>query len=251
MQLAQDRGLDVKMANETLYQAVINLACLADILVTAIRKPDDPPWLTPDPMLAWTSSAFLDPAGTCLRRVLCVSHWNEERKLSETRSWYGLGEVCHYGLPMKMAVAIIGQMREGRRHSPWCKGLLHPSGNGLLKFKKQVRGSTEGFKDSWKITWREEHAEIDRQKWLQAMLDDDVLRENLFTVDIRVPGEPEVTRIRDMVARKMEALAALQGLPEKQLTGCEGPISPCPFRVCCWSDPETSPDVGWRFDRLP
>jgi hypothetical protein len=250
MQLAEDHGLERRNHGEH-YQSVINMACLADILVTALRKPSEPAWIASTPNTpGWTSSAFLDAAGTHLRRVLCVSSWNDERHLSEVRSWYGLGEVCQFELPMQMAVAIVGQMRNGRRHSPWCKGLLHPHVRGLLKFKKQVRSTTEGFKDTWQVAWREEHAEIGREKWLEAMMQDDVLREHLFVVDIPVPGENEVMRIREMAQRKLEALARLSELPEKQLTGCEGPIHPCPFRICCWANPEATPEHGWKFDKL-
>src|SRR5208282_6924551 len=43
MQLAADRGLDTQLHD--LYAPVVHHAALADILVSAIRKPIDPPWL--------------------------------------------------------------------------------------------------------------------------------------------------------------------------------------------------------------
>jgi len=244
LQLAADRGIETRYALHDPYQAVINTACLADILATALRKPDVEPWIVPDPTLTphWVSSAFLDPTASHLRRLVIVSHWSEERKLSEVRSWYSLGEVCQFALPMQMVVAVIGQVRDGRRHSPWCKGLLNPNFHAKIRFQKRQGRNTQGFKDTWEVAWREDHGEIDREKWLQAMLEDDVLREHLFIVDIPVPRETGVKVVREMAARKLTVLRSLRGVPEKQLTGCEGPISPCPFRWCCWDDPERAPD---------
>jgi hypothetical protein len=96
---------------------------------------------------------------------------------------------------MQQIVLVLGVHRDGRRHSPWAKGLLHPA-NRKLRFRKRQGSSTEGFKDTWERAWREDHAEIDRMAWLQAMLEDCVLRDVCFNVDIPVPegaGYPEAS----------------------------------------------------------
>ena len=54
---------------------VIHLACISDLLVTAIRKPTDRPWGIPEPTRMgegslWASSAYLDHSGSHLRRVV-------------------------------------------------------------------------------------------------------------------------------------------------------------------------------------
>lgn len=240
--LAADRGLDLNRDHTNLYRCAVNHAAAADIIVTAARKGEA--WRVPDPPNAsWISSALMDPGGRQLRRFLAVSSWSDERAFYETRSWFSLGEVCQYRLPMQMVVAVLGVMNGGRRHGYWSKALLHPQ-HSSLRFRRRSRGSVEGFKETWIPVWREEHDEIDREKWLQGMLDDGVLQESLFVVNIPVPEESEVFKIQELGKRQVDRVSALKLLPEKQLTTCHDPLSPCPFRVCCWSQPESHPQDG-------
>jgi hypothetical protein len=239
--LASDRGLDAEGIN--LYRSVMNHAAIADLVASAIRKPNTPPWLQVHTKgSSWNYSALLDPSGTTLRRFLPVSSWNEDRKEHEVRSWFGIGEVCMLEMPMQMIVAQMGPMSGGRRHGFWSKALLHPQ-KSSLRFKKRSRGTIEGFKETWIPVFREEHDEIDRHTWLQAMFEDDVLQESLFVVEIPLPGELEAGRIRDMAKRKLDIVRRVTELPDKQLSTCDGPLAPCPFRDCCWGQPESAPAI--------
>jgi hypothetical protein len=116
----------------------------------------------------------------------------------------------------------------------------------------------EGFKDSWQPVYREEHDEIPRDRWLQSMRDDDVFSDALFVVNVPVPEAPQIQIIRDLAQRQLQRLDdILPGklytgpphIPEKQLTTCRNPLHPCPFRACCWSDPESKPEDG-GYDRI-
>lgn len=237
--LASERGLDAEHIN--LYRSVMNHAAIADLITTAIRQAPNSHWILPrEKSKSWSSSAFMDPDGSRLRRFIPVSGWSTEREQHEIRSWYGIGEVCMLNMPMQMVVANLGPMNGGRRHGPWSKALLHPQ-HSSLRFKKRSRGTIDGFKETWLPVFREEHDEIDRGKWLQAMMEDDVLRDVLFVVDIPVPVDHEADRIREMAKGKLDAIAKLRKLPEKQLSTCDGPLAPCPFRDCCWAQPEAAP----------
>lgn len=231
MTLARDRGMDASDSTN-LYRSVVNHAAAADIVTAAIRKRGEPPWRT----------------GDTLRRFLAVSSWNEERLAYESRSWHALGEVCVKNKPMQMIVAILGQISGGRRHGYWSKALLHPQ-RSSLRFKRRTRKTIEGFKETWIPCWREENDQISRDKWLQSMHEDGVLRESLFIVNIPIPEETERVRILDLYHRQSERLRLLQQVPEKQLSTCDGPLAPCPFRCCCWSSPESYPQDG-GFDRI-
>ncbi len=255
MELAAHRGLDLPDTPAYIYDAVLNHAALADILVTAIRKPQEAAWSPPPTQMGpWNPSALLSPDNNKLRRILCVSNWSEERKRSEVRSWFCLGEVCRFEIPMELVVAIVGPMKEGKRRSHWTQGLLHPA-NKKLRFQRKekrpngvtTRPRVGGFGENWQQVYREDHAEISREKWIQAMLDDDVLRSDLFVVDIPVPNESVVRKIKALAQRKLEKIRATSYIPQKQLTGCDWP-SPCPFRFCCWSDPEKVPSQATGFD---
>lgn len=246
--LARDRGMEC--ANSTnLYRSCINHAAMADIITTAVRRPNTPAWQRHEAVRNWIPSSFLDPSGNYIRRFIPVSTWSLERERHETRSWYGIGEVCNLKLPMQAVVAIMGPMNGGRRHGHWSKALLHPN-KSSLRFKLRSRSTVEGFRESWTKIFREEFDQISRERWLQCMADDDVLREVLFVVNIPVPGELEAQRIRDMADRKMEAIAKLTDLPEKQLSTCESPLGACPFLACCHSGTEFAPSKESGFDEV-
>ncbi len=249
MTLASERGQD--LTGHNLYRCAINHASIADLVTTAIRKPNEQAWRIIKPTTAWSSSSLIDRSGTVLHRFLPVSTWNPERAHHEIRSWYGIGEVSMMKMPMRMIVAILGPMNGGRRHGYWSKALHHPT-NRVLRFKLSRKSKTriEGFKDSWIPIYKEEHDEIPRAQWLETMHEDDVLRESLFAVDVPVPGELEAQRIRDMARRKLDLIATLTELPEKQLSTCRNPLSLCPFLESCWGEPESPPHESAGFDRV-
>src|SRR5882762_3892788 len=57
----------IESKQHDLHAQVVHLASIADIVTTAIRKPTDAPWGTPDPVEGWDSSCFLSPDGSHLR----------------------------------------------------------------------------------------------------------------------------------------------------------------------------------------
>ena len=249
MSLAETRGLD-NVQGCHVYDCAIHHAALADIVVTGIRKPLESPWEPAGGIEGqpWVSGAYLDPSGDALRGILLVSSWSEERRNSAVRTWSTLGEVCQFGLPMRLAVAVVGSMISGRRRAPFSKGLLHPI-NRSLRFQRRSKGWTTGFRETWQPIWREDHAEIERQEWLQAMLEDEVLQEHLFVVDVPVPGERERERVVDLAQRTLEECESLTVFPRPKLEVCRDPIHPCPFLECCWSTPESFPEDG-AFDPI-
>ncbi len=130
-----DPGIESKQYDQ--HREVVHLACIADIVTTAIRKAGDLPWKGPDRLPNWTPSCFLAADGKHLRRIVYVTSWSDDRHYSLCRSWETLGEVCHYNLPMQMLVVHLGQHRDGKYHSFWSHGLRHPA-NKKLRFRKKT-----------------------------------------------------------------------------------------------------------------
>ena len=252
LQLAADRGLDEKEHTHKIYDCVVHHAHIADLVTTLLRKPGDPPWRTPEPVQNWTPDCYLSADGSFLRRVVLVSHWSDERHASECRSWFTLGEQAHYGLPMQLAIIILGQQRDGIRiSSPWACGFLHPT-NHELRFRKRDKGVRQPgnvFGDTWQRIHREDHDEISREKWLESMLCDDVLYEVCFREDIPVPPLPHLHRARRMAEAKLERLYATKYVPEANLSSCDWPV-PCPFRKICHTLPEKEPEEKYGFIRI-
>lgn len=246
LQLAEDRGLAVE--GRTVYAEVIHYAALSDILVSAIRKPKDRPWIAPP---EFPPDCFLSSDGNYLRRIVLVSHWTDSRKESEARSWKSLGLMAEHNLPMQLAVLVIGQNRAGKRRGPWTQGYLHPS-NHQLRFRRRKGGfRSEGnrFKETWEQIYREDHAEISRETWLQSMLTDDVLPEVCFSIELPVLEPPHRQRILQMAEHKLDALHSLKEKPDAQLSTCDWPVA-CQFKKCCHVEPEREPSEKLGFVRI-
>src|SRR5262249_36265173 len=122
--LAYRRGVEIDGVD--IYRGVSHHAALSDFVVSAIRKPGEPAWQSISPNNGWTSSVFIDASGLHLRRFLPVAYWNSDRAQYERQSWFGLGEVAQYRLPMQLVVAGIGAISggEGRRGSGLGEELL-------------------------------------------------------------------------------------------------------------------------------
>lgn len=239
--LASERGLELS-DSLNVYRTAMNHAAIADLVVTAVKSR----WQILPPIGGWVPACLR--GANYLRRFLAVSHWNEDRELFERQSWYCLGEVAHYRIPMQLVVANIGHMSGGRRVGYWSKALLHPQ-RSHLRFKRKSRGTIEGFKESWSPVYREDNDRISRDQWLQSMLEDDVLQESLFVVNIPVPEEAECRRIEELAKRQLNRVQQIRELPDRQLSTCFDPIRPCPFRVCCHGQTESGPELG-GFDRI-
>jgi hypothetical protein len=238
-QLGAERGVDSKQLD--VHSQVVHISALADIITYTLRKQGTGPWDVPDVVRIgdgphWVSGAFLDPTGSFLRRVVLVTAWSDDRHYHEARSYQTLGEVCVYGLPMQEAVIILGQHRDGKRHGPLSKGLLHPA-NKKLRFRKRNKVA-EGFKDSWIPIWREDRDEISTGDWLQAMHEDAILAETCFSVTVPVPEKQARQKVLDLAARKLERLAQMTNdPPDQNLSTCDWP-SVCLYRGCCHAGKE-------------
>lgn len=220
---------------QDVHSQVVHLSALSDILATAIRTPQERPWLLTQPLslpngLTWNSDAFISPDGGYLRRVAVVSNWSEDRHFSECRSWESLGNICLNEMPMQMVVAVLGQSRNGKRHSFWTHGLRHPA-NKKLRFRKKKDLAT-GFKNTWTEVWREDYDEISTNDWLTAMLEDQVVQDLLFKIDIAVPEKVARQKIIDLAMRRLDKLVSMRALPDQQLSTCDWP-TPCDFRLNC------------------
>jgi hypothetical protein len=227
-ELAATRGLDSEQYDQ--HSEATHLACLADIIVTAARKRNDAPWKGPDPLEDWHPSCFISPDGHYLRRIVCVSNWSEERQHSITRSWATLGPVAFYDLPMQIGVVILGNRRDGRYHSFWSHALQHPQ-NKKLRFRKK-NDIARPFKESWLECWRPDHDEITTKAWLDAMIEDDVLRDLFFKVDMPRMEEISRNRVMDVAKRKLDRIRNTKTVPDENYTGCSWPVR-CSYLGCC------------------
>lgn len=239
-ELGATRGVDSEQHDQ--HSEVVHIASMADIVSVAARKQGDKPWKSPDPLEDWEPSCFISPDGQYLRRIVTVSNWGEERQTTITRSWATLGPVAFYDLPMQIAVVITGNRRDGRYHSFWSHALQHPQ-NKKLRFRKKNDIGT-AFKSSWLECWRSDHDEITTQAWINAMCEDDVLKDLFFKIDM--PRLEEVTRRRvmDVAKRKLERIRNTKVVPDEQYTSCSFPVK-CSYLSCCNQGKEPNGRFGF------
>jgi hypothetical protein len=241
MQLCLDRPIDTEESD--LLGLATHIASLADMLAWTVRT--DGPWEHPEDVKVgnetWESSAYLNASGTALRQFRTVDRWDESRRIALEHSWQISGECSAYRLPMTLLIAVIGQRREARWHSPWTKGYQHPVSFGL-RFRKR---DGEEFGPTWDRTWRDKY-DGTREEWLGSLTEDGLLPEVLLVHEIPVPAHAE--RIRELAERKLARVRETRELPDPQLASCDG-ISPCQFRTECpnWR----MPSERGGFLRLP
>jgi hypothetical protein len=236
-----------------IYNQVVHYASIADIVSTAVRKPSEAPWGIPESASLpngqmWHSGAFLSPDGTKLRRIALTSNWSDAKHYSFARSWYSLGETAIYNMPMQQVTIILGQNRDGKRHGYWSHGLRHPVSK-QLRFRKK-NDKTNPFKSSWIEVWREDYNDISTSDWLSAMMNDGVLSDVAFTVDVPVPERDVRKKLVDLAARRLDEIYAANILPDKQLSTCDWPEI-CDHRNHCHADMEPSGRYGFvKIDQL-
>lgn len=238
---------EIRTGASNQFDTIVHIANLADVITTAIRKPLEEPWKAADPVdmgngYRWESGALLDASGAHLRRISFVSDWSDDRHYATCRSWANLGTVCAYERDLQLVVVILGSFREGRYRSPWTQGLRHPKNRGI-RFRKRNQIEA-GFKDSWKKVWREDSNDIPTHMWLEMMIADSVLHSLLIRVDIPCPERAAQQKILSLVKSKMDRLAAMEELPEPNLSTCDWPM-PCVFRGPCHKGEEPSARSGF------
>lgn len=227
--LASERGLDTPQADQ-LGQAQ-HMGALADILTFFLRKGE--PWVKPEAVevgeTSWEAGVWLDATATRLRRLVLVDNWSENRARSEKHSWRTIGEACVYDMPVVETVLVVGQNRDGRRHSPWSKAWLHPVNQDLRMRKRDG----EKFSGKWRPVWRED-VDYNRETWIETMVDDGVVTDVVFEVEIPPPSGITRVKVLDLMQRKLAEIRGLKATPDPCPSVCDWP-SPCQFVGACWN----------------
>lgn len=214
-----------------LHSEIVHIACVADIVSCAIRRPKDAPWKDAEVLDTWEpSNLFTSPDGRYLRRVIFTTNWSDDKHYSICRSWHSIGAVCHYGLGMQLLIVVLGQHRSGRYHSFWSKGLRHPVSK-QLRFRKKTDKATP-FKESWRECWREDYDELSTTDWLSAMYSDGVLQDCCFTIDLPVPSDLARQRVLDLAKMKLDKIDRMKSIPDENLSSCSWPTKCTYIRPC-------------------
>lgn len=266
MSMAANPGLDLPAGRDS-YQETLDWTAMLGTVLTAISRlallilrPLPPVRIAMG--VEWQPTAFADDAGT-LHRWISVDAWDRDAIARECHSWYALGDMIACDVPMQLHVVVIGQVREGRRISPWCRGYLHPVLAGELRFQKaNPRGGYASLTgDKWKPAWLSDMPRMTASAWCDKMDADGVTPSLLLHPSI---AQPTDGARRQLLAEVEEEAWRIEAETERALrkgTGtvdqpsfpaatpgaranCDG-LVPCPWQAACWR-----PDFDVPVDEL-
>jgi len=195
---ASDPGLDIAPGIDPYKLAMDWVACLETILTTLSRRPMVELFEVPskplDKMHEWSFLSFKDKHGE-LHRTVTVDHYNSDAVTKEMHSWYVFGDVSVAKKPMHLHFIEIGQTRDGRRHTPWCRGFSHIHIANRLKFQNKGAKPLKG--DVWQSVWLSESTRWDAAAWCDQLDVDDVPNTLIHEVVI---DPPKPDRIAEAIA---------------------------------------------------
>jgi hypothetical protein len=248
MSTGANPGLDISGYDP--YKVALDwTAMLETVLYTLSRQP--PVKLTQLPSkplgdgVEWTFLAQADERGD-LHRTITVDRLDDDRLSQELHNWYVTGDVCMAKKPMHLHVIEIGQMREGRRHSPWARAFEHEHIAKRIKFQR--KGGKELQGDVWRPVFLADSNTWNAEAWVDAMAAEGVAEGLMKEIEVLVPGGEHVKNcIRDVkieASQMQQWSAAIQNPMEVPMSraACDSPL-PCQFQAVCFA-PTLVTDIG-------
>lgn len=240
-------GLDV--AGRDPYKIALDACALLETVLTVLSRK---PLLTLKPIpsktitdgLEWAFLAHADERGH-LHRVITVDRFDDDRLSQELHSWYVFGEVCMARKPMHLHFIEIGQLRDGRRHSPWTRAWQHEHFSNRIKFQRKGNKELQGA--AWKPIFLADSNNHNAETWVDAMAVDDVPNSLIHDVEVTVPVNEHIKAfLRDIKteATQMQQWEASINNPmfvPMSRGACDVPFA-CQFQACCFS-PQIDVDI--------
>lgn len=187
--------------------------------------------------LEWVFLAHQDSLGE-LHRVVTVDRFDDDRLSQELHSWYVFGDVCMSRKPMHLHFIEIGQMREGRRHSPWARAWEHSAIHGRIKFQRKGNKALQG--EAWKPVFLADSNVHTASTWVDAMEADSVAESLFHEVEVTVPSAEHVkTFLRDAKTEAAQMKMWLEKVSDPMVVpmsrgACDVPFA-CAFQVVCYN----------------
>jgi len=255
---ASSPGLDLPPGIDPYKLAIDHIACLETLLTTLSRRP----LATTIPVKSkvlfseaeWAFTSYQDANGE-LHRTITVSDYGEDTLTREMHSWYVVGDICVAKKPMHLHFIEIGQIRDGRRHTPWCKAMEHAFIAKRIKFQNKGAKPLQG---NWKSVWLSESSVWKAEDWCDVLFHEDVPDTLMHDVVIEVPSKERVADTLQQIlieARSMqewEQAVQNPNLVPMTRAACDFPYT-CSFVPCCYG-PQVDVDVaglGIYKPRLP
>lgn len=191
--------------------------------------------------LEWSFLSYQDAKGE-LHRTITVDRWDDDRLAQELHSWIVFGDIAASRKPMHLQVIEIGQMREGRRHSPWVRGWQHEYVPGRLRFQKKstkAKGYTK-LEGAWKPVFLADSTHFNAAQWVDLMEQDGIADTLIHEIEVSVPNSEHIKAFkRDVKVEARQMLEWKESIPDPLLvpmsrSACDSPY-PCSYQAVCFS----------------
>lgn len=232
--LAADPGLDIVSGDPYTiamdYCAMIRtiMEYIGRLTLLVLGEPKPVPIL---PDLTWKPIAFQDESHT-LHRWITVDAWDEDAIAREIHSWFVFGDVAACQAPMMIHPIIIGQIRNGRRASPWARAYKHPAIANVHRFQKTDGSHLDG---DWKPIYFADNRDNDPKTWVDLMLGDKLML--VKHVPINMPAQEHIDSFHAEVIEEAQAMRGYLDRNPLEIpmcrVSCDGP-RPCAFQEVCY-----------------
>jgi hypothetical protein len=246
MSQAADPGLDVPRGRDTYILASDFCAMLGTTLLAISRStlpvlgPASPHKLTNQ--ISWLPSSFADESGA-LHRWVITDSWDADAISRELHSWHTIGDMTIADSSLTLHVIVIGQSRDGRLQSPWCRAYAHPMIAGKIRFQaRQADGRPRRLSgEHWRPVWLSD-LQIGPVEWLQKMDADRVTEGLLIEGAVKQPSAAASAEVLRQIISESEAMRSLSladplSVPMSR-PACDG-IVRCPWQEACYSESPT------------
>lgn len=250
MTTAANSGLDIQ-AHDPYTIATDWCGCLETILHALSRrnlpKLKDHPSILLEKETEWVFLSHLGDDGYLHRWITVGEKFDGDRLAQEAHSWRVFGDIAAARLPMKLHAIEIGQMRDGRRHSPWTRAYTHTViRGGKIRFNRKGNKKLQG--DAWKPVYLADSDAYDSKAWVDVMEEEDVISTLIHEVELLVPDNHHLKEFKRHVrteAEQMSQWSKMEVNPRHipmSRGACDTPF-PCQFQACCFS-PDIDVDIA-------
>lgn len=238
LQSAANPGLDITTDP---YLAAREWCAMLDSLLRVLAREGLPSTLQPIPPVRLSSRVEWLPLaqsdGHTLHRWLTIDRWDESDLSRELHSWRTLGDVATTRLPMTIHVIEIGQLRSGRRSSPWTRAWKHPT---MPSLPMRFRGKAADAFKSWKPVYLMD-GKVSPDAWVEQLWNENAHEGLLHHVQVKPPTDAQAGAVlRDILTESIRMRELVDervwwGAVPMHRNACDG-WQTCQFQPVCYGD---------------
>lgn len=241
MNLAASPGLDIQGGDP--YTVAMDYCAMLETILQAhsrrtLTRLSDLPSVAIDDGVEWSFISHKGDDGY-LHRWITVDRLDADRISQEAHSWKCFGDIAAAKTPMKLHVIEIGQMRDGRRHSPWARAWQHGViKGGRIKFTRKGGKALQG--DIWKAVYLSDSDAWNSRAWVDIMEEEGMLRTLIHEVELTVPEPHHLKEFRRHVCTEAQQMQQwIDSIPNPRVVpmsrgACDTPYA-CQFQSVCFS----------------